>query len=483
MSGKHAAPARSGRGRRPERRSSTLVVDVRTFASPVDASPTPTGSVTELTSPSVIGSMPTGPVSEPTSPVIDLTSQRPTIIGSRSERRRLRRERARQMRRRVALVMAPVLLAGGLVSWAVVNAAPHHRGGGVAMSQAARTQTTLLLQLSGGLQSAVDSALLAHDPAAHTGAVVLIPSGLITQVPGFGSMPFGQALSIGDLAAPRDALADLLGITVDGAWSLTPSAFARLVDAVGGLTVDVDRDVTRAAPDGTTLIVVPAGTRHLDGTQAAAYASFLGEGETEQQRLARFDGVFNALLGALPKDPGRLARLLAALGAGSRATVSADRLAAVLVGLAADSAAHQTSDQVLPVKPLDTGGGDQAFTLDTAATAELVRDEFASSIPANQKISGNRVLVENQVGTPGLGETTRAKLERAGFVYVQGPNAPTMPNPTAPSAVLIFDTSSAAIAKGYAVARALGLPTSDVKVSSPVSVADVVVMVGADYKP
>ena len=406
----------------------------------------------------------------------------PPMVGTRSVRRQLQRERAARMRRRIALVAIPVLVAAGLMSWAVVNSSPRHHAAGTSSAAAARTQTTLLVQLSGGLQSAVASALVAHDPATQSGAVILIPSGLISQVPGFGSMPFGQALSLGDLNAPRDTLADLMGVTVDGAWALTPSAFARLVDAVGGVTVTVDHDVTRTSNAGT-VIVVPAGTRRLSGEQAAAFASFLADGEAEQQRLARFDAVWNAVLSGLPKDPGQVARLLAGLGSGSRSTFTADRLAGLLVGFAADAAQHQTSDQLLPVKALDTVNGSQAFSLDTVATAKLVQQELAQSVPANQKLTGNRVMVENQLGTPGLAETTRSKLERAGFVYVQGPNAPTMPNPTAPSAVLIFDTSSSAIAKGYAVARALGLPTSDVKVASPISVADVVVMVGADYRP
>ncbi|HTC71163.1 MAG TPA: LytR C-terminal domain-containing protein, partial [Acidothermaceae bacterium] len=103
--------------------------------------------------------------------------------------------------------------------------------------------------------------------------------------------------------------------------------------------------------------------------------------------------------------------------------------------------------------------------------------------PANRKITGNRVYVQNQVGTPGIGESTRTRLEAAGFVYLQGENTDDMPNATAPSVVVIFGETSTLIDQGDAVARALGLPLSDVKVSDQVfSVADVVVKVGADYK-
>src|SRR5581483_3714747 len=106
--------------------------------------------------------------------------------------------------------------------------------------------------------------------------------------------------------------------------------------------------------------------------KAAAFAAFLGHGETEQSRLARFDAVFTAVVGALPKTPAAVSTILAGLGHGSTSSFAASRLADVLVGLAADNAANATTDTVLPVSPLDTGDGQAAFTLDTAKTATLV---------------------------------------------------------------------------------------------------------------
>ena len=91
--------------------------------------------------------------------------------------------------------------------------------------------------------------------------------------------------------------------------------------------------------------------------------------------------------------------------------------------------------------------------------------QFAASVPASRKATGNRVYVQNQVGTPGLGESTRDKLQQAGFQYVHGENTQDMPNAQDPSAVVIFGQTAAKIAEGRAVATALGLPQSDVKIS------------------
>jgi hypothetical protein len=347
-----------------------------------------------------------------------------------------------------------------------------------------RTQTTLLVQVKGSMGSAVDSALLAHDSAAHDGVVVLVPSAVIGQVPGFGPMPFGQALTLGQPNASRATLSDLVGVTIDGSWVLTEKGLQKLVDDVGGVTVTVDKDVTRPGPNGTTTIVVPAGEQKLNGASAVAFATFLDSGETEQLRLARFDAVFTAILAQLPKQSAAVAQLLTGLGTGATSSLATTRVADVLTGLAADNAANSTLDSVLPVTPLDTGDGENAFSLDAAKSAALVKQQFAQSVPANEKATGNRVMIENQVGTPGIGETTRSKLLHAGFTYLPGQNAPGMPNATAPSVVLITGTTAADIAKGDAVAKALGLPASDVRVSQEtVRVADVIVLLGADYKP
>jgi hypothetical protein len=340
----------------------------------------------------------------------------------------------------------------------------------------------MLIQFSGSLGSAIGSALVAHDTVAHDGVVVLVPSAVIAQVPGFGSMPFGQALTVGDPSAPRTALSDLIGVTVDSSWTLTPTAFAALVDKVGGVTVTVNRDVTKTTA-GVTSIVVPAGDQKLSGTAAVQYASFLADGETEQARLARFDSVFRQVLSALPQDQATLATQLASLGAGSASSLSVTNLAAFLHNLATDSAQKALSDQLLPVTDLQAGGDQPSYTLDATNTAALVQAQLASSVPANRKVTGNRVYVQNQVGTPGLGESTRAKLQRAGFLYLHGDNTQDMPNSQAPSAVVIFGQTAAQIAEGQAVAAALGLPASDVKISSEgFTVADVVVKLGVDYK-
>jgi anionic cell wall polymer biosynthesis LytR-Cps2A-Psr (LCP) family protein len=385
-------------------------------------------------------------------------------------------------RRRPLFAVLALVVVIGLVAWLLSGGSGKSSKNPPVAAASGRTQSTLLLQLKGNLAVAVDSALLAHDSANHDGAVVLVPSNVQTQVPGFGSMPFGQALSVGEPSASVGALSDLIGVTVDGSWTLSQTALAALVDKIGGVTVAVDKDVTTTA-NGATTIVVPAGTQKLNGANAALFASFQATGETDQAELTRFDAVLKQVLAGLPKTQADVSAVLATLGAGSTTSFAPARLATLLLGLAADNTAGSMTDQLLPVTPLSTGSGQDAYTLDTAKTATLVSTELASSVPASRKATGNRVYVQNQVGTPGLGETARSRLVAAGFVYVQGQNTADMPNATAPSVVVILGPSSAQIDQGDTVARSLGLPISDVRVANDgFTVADVLVKLGADYK-
>lgn len=388
--------------------------------------------------------------------------------GGRTE---LRRRRRRQRRR--AAVVALVLL---LIAAVVVTVVLIRRGGVVSTREAVpvRTQQTLLLQVRAADGSAAASALLAHDPAGQDGAVVLVPPQVIASVPGVGTVPFGQGLRTGAPASSRDALSDLLGVTVDGSWVLDGASFAALVDGEGGISVDVGTTVL----SGSTVVLQP-GKQQLDGSHALAYATYLAAKETEQVRLSRVQEILDGMLTALPADP---AALIASLGSGSQPSLGAKPTAVLLAGLAADDRAAALQYRSLPVIPITSGSEDTTFRIDAAASSALVDDLLAQSVPPGARAKGNRVLVLNGVGTPGLGEKVRARLVPAGFVFVGAHNAEHLGY--AQTQVLVPDATPASVSLGSRVATALGLSTDSVRTSNSLgSISDVVVLVGSDFRP
>jgi hypothetical protein len=92
------------------------------------------------------------------------------------------------------------------------------------------------------------------------------------------------------------------------------------------------------------------------------------------------------------------------------------------------------------------------------------------------------VLVQNGVGSPGLNAQAREDLVGAGFTYVNGGNAAQFG--TAATEVVVPDATAESLQWGADIAQALGVPASAVAVAdSGQSVADVIVVLGADFKP
>lgn len=400
--------------------------------------------------------------------------------GDRAAARAARRAAARKRNLRILAVVGGVLVLLVGVGWLVLG------GGGedspVETSNEPPKQQTLLMQVTGPDGTAAASALTGLTPSAGTGAVVLVPSRLLVDVAGTGDIPFGETVTLPEPSAPSQAITDLLGVRVDDSWVLDQAALGALVDAVGGVDAAVDVDVVRTADDGSETVVVRAGNQKLGGAGAAAYATYLAEGEPEQARLARFDDVFNGLLEALPGERAEVVAALGKAGDGSQSTLDVSGLAARLVELKDASADQELASDVLPVTEIDTGAGTPSYGIEPGQVAAMMRTRFPGAI---QKDAGGevlRVLVENGVGTPGLVEKARTKLVRDGFRFINGGNAASFDNEE--SAVIIPDGTEKSVGRGQRVARSLGLPTSSVVPSDRgQSVADVIVILGKDFAP
>lgn len=383
--------------------------------------------------------------------------------------------------------MGAVGIAGVVVAALVVAAAV-----GFGVRQATKGghakplgQTTMLLSIVGADGSATETALLAHDDRTHHGVELLIPGRVLTEVCGFGNQQLGQVLALpnGQELSRTTISNQLGGVTVDGSWVLTTAQVAKLVDALGGITADVDVDVIQQRAGGSRVLVVAHGAQQrLTGAKAAAYATYLRSGEDAVANLVRLQNVLDGIEAALPRSTSATAKILQSLGTGATSSLGASRLAALLVGLAADQRNSNLLASALPVIKIDSGSAQASYRVDTQQTTAFVDANLAASIPASARVARKRVFVQNGVGTPGLAVTACSRLVKAGFAFAGSGNAPTFNYRT--SKVLVFDHSVATAEVGNNVARALRLPTSDVEVSSTgQNVADVLVILGKDYKP
>jgi hypothetical protein len=312
---------------------------------------------------------------------------------------------------------------------------------------------------------------------------VLLPGRVLTEVCGFGDQRLADVLALpGGVALSRQAVSNMLGgIGVDGSWVLSTAQLAALVNAVGGVDVDVDVNVERTSGGRQVVVIQQGPGQHLDGAHAALFATYQPAGEEAAANLNRLHEVFDAILTSLPRNAAGVQQVLASLGTGGGSTLGATRLSGFLLGLSADARANAVLPTDLPVVKIDSGGA-PSYRVDQKPTTDFVNANLSRSLPSSAGQPKKRVFVQNGVGTPGLVGTACAKLTAAGYAFAGSGNAPHFG--FARSKVLIFDNSVPAAQLGDAVAGTLSLPNSDVAVSpAGQNTADVLVILGKDYHP
>lgn len=418
------------------------------------------------------GTPPTQP--PPSAPAGSIIAQQPRLT-----RRQLRAERRRQRRQRlgvvgifgiVVVVLAVLAGIGFGVHKATSNSGPPED----------RQQTTLLT-LQGPSGNALVTMLIAHDNSAKQGFELLVPSRLLTDVCGFGSEQFGNivALPQGQQIAKNTLSEVLNGVTIDNTLTITPDQLTKLINTVGGVTVDVDVDVIQQQAGTGGVVLVPRGNhQHLDGARAAVFATYVASGEDPAALLARFQSVFQAAVAALPAKTSQAASVLSAAGISGDLTSVAN----LLVGVAADDQAKRLLPIDLPTQVIDAGGAQPSYRVDQAKTDQLVKAQLAASLPKSAITKKTTVLIENGAGTPGLVLAACNRLLPAGFGFAGSGNAPNFNYKT--TQVIVFQSTVAAAQIGDRIAQLLGVPTADVVASSQgQNVADVVVILGHDFKP
>jgi LCP family protein required for cell wall assembly len=179
-----------------------------------------------------------------------------------------------------------------------------------------------------------------------------------------------QKFPDGGMRALQDAVGAMLGIRIHNYVKVDFFGFVKLVDAIGGVDVDVTRAFYDPLYDG--LGVNPKGVRgwgadvglhHFNGWEAIAYSrTRRGVGESDFTRAARQQEILLAIRDKLVSDPGLMLNVPALFDAFDD-LVQTDVPPALLPGLAALAEEVETSNIVRVVlrRPLVKGGTDPVY--------------------------------------------------------------------------------------------------------------------------
>ncbi len=129
-----------------------------------------------------------------------------------------------------------------------------------------------------------DSLMLAGiNPAALQVSLLSVPRDLRLEVPGYGVQPINTANALGEQsergtgpALTASALEGPLGLTVDRYLRLRFDDLEALIDAAGGVTIDVERtirdDAFPLSDTETAVVQFDPGLQWMDGERALQYA-------------------------------------------------------------------------------------------------------------------------------------------------------------------------------------------------------------------
>jgi anionic cell wall polymer biosynthesis LytR-Cps2A-Psr (LCP) family protein len=403
--------------------------------------------------------------SEETEDVIDWLK----FTESRTERREEARRRGRNRRIGLVLVLVLALVGGAGYLWHAGKIPGLGKTGTQAATATGPQKRDVilvhLLPVDGGTSS---TALLVDNTTKKHGTTLLIPNAL--QVTGDdGTMTLDKSVEDG-IGPTRDALNDLLGTDISGSWRLDSPYLELLVDSLGNVIVDTNTAVKGTGKDKDKTIVPKGEQEELSGEAAVAYATYRAPGEPQTAQLARFGQVMRAVLEKMPSDTAGATKTVQALAQILDPSLTEKELGASLAALAdlAKTGAYTTT--LLPV------GSDGALSTQAADT---VKDTLGGTVKSGgSSPAAARVAIKDATGQSKAASMAQAAIVNGGtYSYVPGGKATTQ----AVSQVLYSDPSRAAAAKD--VAATLDLPATEVKKGSVPSNADILVVLGEDYKP
>jgi LCP family protein required for cell wall assembly len=269
--------------------------------------------------------------------------------------------------------------------------------------------------------------LVSVDPAAKTATLISIPRDLWITIPGFGENRINAAYQFGETNKVAGGGPGLAMQTVEQNFGVPVHYFAQvdfegfrgIVDALGGVTVDVQRPlIDNEYPSETgsayQRIYIPMGLQHMDGRTALQYVrsrhadSDLGRNERQQGMLLalREQGTQISVLGKIDAVLGQL-----------KGAVRTD-LSFTQVGSLAKLAQGIPRDKVQQLSI-----GDEMVSDQNMNGADVLVPRWEVIRPAIQAITGGAaqqaetatVAVMNGTDTAGLARNTAEKLRNAGF--------------------------------------------------------------------
>lgn len=148
------------------------------------------------------------------------------------------------------------------------------------------------------------------DPEKRSVAILSIPRDTRVKIRGHGYDKINHAYAYGGHSLTQETVEGLLGAPVDHYVLIDTHAFEKIIDSIGGVDINVEKDMYYEDPwdsDGGLVIDLERGLQRLDGNKAMQYVRYRDE-EGDIGRIARQQHFIRAVMSEIT-SPGIIPRL------------------------------------------------------------------------------------------------------------------------------------------------------------------------------
>jgi LCP family protein required for cell wall assembly len=311
--------------------------------------------------------------------------------------------------------------------------------------------------------------LASIDVAKPSIAILSIPRDTWVEIPGYGNAKINSAYQRGgDIEIDRidsaktvitGLLSSLAGqdVPIDYYVRIQTGGFKRIVDALGGVEIDVEKQMDYDDNYQNLYIHLKPGRQVLDGTQAMGYVRFRHDAEGDYGRIRRQDQFIRALAAQIekPETKSRLPRVLGAANEMLKTDLTLNDIRAIkrIAGTLGMEGVHTV---LLPTEPSWKGRASVVEVNDLAAAQQAIDDVLTGPRPT--------VVVLNGSGKRSLGRAVSEKLDSSRFNVV---GVGTLPEPVEATEVLAVKRC-----QGEAQNLAAQLGVAAVNTETPVPAAE-----------
>ncbi len=287
--------------------------------------------------------------------------------------------------------------------------------------------------------------LVSIDPATQSASMLSIPRDLWVTIPGYGENRINTAHATGDIrqypgggvALAKKTVWYTFGVPVHYYVRINFAGFEKMVDAIGGITIDVEDAIhDDKYPDqnyGTMVVDIPAGVQRMDGKTALQYAR-VRHGSNDFDRMTRQREVILAVrdkILSLNIPLMRVPQLIELAGNSIQTDLKLDEmiaLAGILRTIDRGSIHHGAIDDTMSTTVLTPQGAmvqmadwdkvrvlvDELFPI--AGSAAAPTTSLLSTSLANEEA---RIRVQNGTTTTSLAEETTTALRENQFNVIR----------------------------------------------------------------